>query len=130
MPYPHGGTLAPQRLRLVRPPSVTPPGTPLPRSVCHGADNGDSLLGCAVCLAPIRVSNLGCDRLTSNDVGEFDGPAGQLHPPMQFEPTTCRPSRRTAGFPNEPQTNHRSDAEAWGDTIGVGTICRVAATRP
>jgi hypothetical protein len=26
-------------------PSVTPPGTPLPRSACRGADNGDSLLG-------------------------------------------------------------------------------------
>jgi hypothetical protein len=47
---------------------------------------------------------------------------------VQSEPTTCRPSRRTAGVPDAPQTNHRSNAEARGDTIRVGTICRVAAT--
>ena len=41
---------------------------------------------------------------------------------------TCRPSRRTADAPSEPRTNHRSVAEARGDTIRVGTICRVAAT--
>jgi len=47
---------------------------------------------------------------------------------LQFEPTTCLPSRRTAGAPSDPRTNHRSDAEATGDTVRVGTICRVAAT--
>ncbi len=41
---------------------------------------------------------------------------------------TCRPSRRTADAPSEPRTNHRSVAEARGDTTRVGTICRVAAT--
>jgi hypothetical protein len=41
--------------------------------------------------------------------------------------TTCRPSRRTAGVPNEPRPSHRSEAEARGDTTGVGTIRRVAA---